>query len=104
MNISKANPYETDDRLMVLLEGNIGAGKTTLGRTIAASGEFGFIEEPTAAWREDFASNMLDHLYTDIALGVHVPDLYLCHPRQDVARSIGTHGASQGGSRTLDFL
>lgn len=52
---------------MVLLEGNIGAGKTTLGRTIAASGEFGFIEEPTAAWREDFASNMLDHLYTDIA-------------------------------------
>jgi deoxyadenosine/deoxycytidine kinase len=56
-----------DDRLMVLLEGNIGAGKTTLGRTIAASGEFGFIEESTTAWREDFASNMLDHLYTDIA-------------------------------------
>ena len=56
-----------DDRLMVLLEGNIGAGKTTLGKIIAASGEFGFIEEPTAAWRENFDSNMLDHLYNDIA-------------------------------------
>lgn len=58
---------EVDDRLMVLLEGNIGAGKTTVGRTVAASGVFGFIEEPTAAWRENFASNMLDHLYSDIA-------------------------------------
>lgn len=56
-----------DDRLMVLLEGNIGAGKTTVGRTVAASGAFGFVEEPTAAWRENFASNMLDHLYSDIA-------------------------------------
>ena len=56
-----------DDRLMILLEGNIGAGKTTVGRTVAASGAFGFIEEPTAAWRENFASNMLDYLYSDIA-------------------------------------
>ena len=58
---------KTDDRLMVLLEGNIGAGKTTVGRTIAMSGAFGFVEEPTAAWRENFASNMLDHLYSDTA-------------------------------------
>ncbi len=54
-----------DDRLMVLLEGNIGAGKTTVGRTIAASGTYGFIEEPTKAWREDFKSNMLDLFYSD---------------------------------------
>lgn len=58
---------KANDRLMVLLEGNIGAGKTTVGRTIATSGAFGFIEEPTAAWRENFASNMLDHLYSDTA-------------------------------------
>ena len=58
---------KADDRLMVLLEGNIGAGKTTVGRTIATSGAFGFVEEPTVAWRENFASNMLDHLYSDTA-------------------------------------
>ncbi len=57
---------EAGDRLMVLIEGNIGAGKTTVGRAIAASGAFGFIEEPTAAWRKDFASNMLDYLYSDV--------------------------------------
>ncbi len=57
---------KASDKLMVLLEGNIGAGKTTVGRAIAASGAFGFIEEPTAAWRKDFASNMLDCLYNDV--------------------------------------
>lgn len=56
---------KTDVRLMVLLEGNIGAGKTTVGKTLAESGMFGFIEEPTAAWREDFAVNMLDLFYSD---------------------------------------
>jgi deoxyadenosine/deoxycytidine kinase len=56
-----------DSRMMVLIEGNIGAGKTTVGKTIAASSRFGFIEEPTVAWREGFASNMLKNLYTDIS-------------------------------------
>ncbi|MGD8585593.1 MAG: deoxynucleoside kinase [Chloroflexota bacterium] len=55
----------SDDKLMVLLEGNIGAGKTTVGRTIADSGHFGFIEEPTKVWREGFAANMLDLFYSD---------------------------------------
>ena len=55
----------SDDKLMVLLEGNIGAGKTTVGRTIANSGHFGFIEEPTKVWREGFAANMLDLFYSD---------------------------------------
>lgn len=50
---------------MVLLEGNIGAGKTTVGRKIASSGLFSFIEEPTAVWREGFAANMLDLFYSD---------------------------------------
>ena len=55
----------TDNRLMVLLEGNIGAGKTTVGRQIASSGLFDFIEEPTAVWREGFAANMLELFYSD---------------------------------------
>jgi deoxyadenosine/deoxycytidine kinase len=54
-----------DDRLMILLEGNIGAGKTTVGKALAASDAFDFIEEPTAAWREGFASNMLELFYSD---------------------------------------
>ncbi len=52
-------------RLLMLLEGNIGAGKTTLGRTINASGLFNFVEEPTEFWREGFASNMLELFYSD---------------------------------------
>lgn len=48
---------------MIVLEGNIGAGKTTVGRTIAASGAFTFVEESTAEWREGFASNMLQLFY-----------------------------------------
>jgi deoxyadenosine/deoxycytidine kinase len=50
---------------MILIEGNIGAGKTTVGRALADSGTFGFIEEPTRAWQEDFASNMLELFYSD---------------------------------------
>jgi len=52
-------------RIMILIEGNIGAGKTTVGRALADSGTFGFIEEPTRAWQEDFASNMLELFYSD---------------------------------------
>ena len=52
-------------RAMILLEGNIGAGKTTVGRTVARSGSLGFIEEPTKMWREGFNSNLLDQFYRD---------------------------------------
>lgn len=54
-----------DDRLLILLEGNIGAGKTTVGRKIAASGLYGFVEEPTNIWQEGFAENMLELFYSD---------------------------------------
>jgi deoxyadenosine/deoxycytidine kinase len=54
-----------NNKLLILLEGNIGAGKTTVGRIIAASGQFNFIEEPTETWREGFASNMLELFYQD---------------------------------------
>ena len=54
-----------EKRLMILLEGNIGAGKTTVGRALAEKGTFGFIEEPTSTWREGFAANMLGLFYED---------------------------------------
>jgi deoxyadenosine/deoxycytidine kinase len=56
---------EKDGELMILIEGNIGAGKTTVGKALAAVETFGFIEEPTEAWREGFASNMLELFYSD---------------------------------------
>jgi len=55
-----------DSKMMALIEGNIGAGKTTVGRSIARSGHFGFIEEPTSIWQEGFASNMLELFYSDM--------------------------------------
>jgi deoxyadenosine/deoxycytidine kinase len=55
-----------EDRTMILLEGNIGAGKSTLGRTLKASGLFDFIEEPVEAWQEGFAANLLDAFYSDM--------------------------------------
>jgi deoxyadenosine/deoxycytidine kinase len=54
-----------DGRQMILLEGNIGAGKTTVGRAAAQSDQLGFIEEPTKMWREGFSSNLLDQFYRD---------------------------------------
>ena len=59
------NGQSANGRLLILLEGNIGAGKTTLGRTINSSGLFNFVEEPTEIWREGFASNMLELFYSD---------------------------------------
>jgi deoxyadenosine/deoxycytidine kinase len=55
-----------EDRTMILLEGNIGAGKSTMGRTLKASGLFDFIEEPVEAWQEGFAANLLDAFYSDM--------------------------------------
>jgi deoxyadenosine/deoxycytidine kinase len=51
---------------MILLEGNIGAGKSTVGQMLKASGHFDFIEEPVNAWQSGFASNLLDLFYHDM--------------------------------------
>jgi deoxyadenosine/deoxycytidine kinase len=51
---------------MVLLEGNIGAGKSTVGRVLRASGLFAFIEEPVDMWQTGFASNLLAAFYQDM--------------------------------------
>ncbi|GAF88250.1 unnamed protein product, partial [marine sediment metagenome] len=52
-------------RAMILFEGNIAAGKSTVGRRLHESGLFGFIEEPVGAWQKDFAANLLGMFYED---------------------------------------
>jgi len=50
---------------MILLEGNIAAGKSTIGRRMQESDLFGFIEEPVGEWQEEFDENLLDLFYKD---------------------------------------
>lgn len=52
--------------MLVLLEGNIAAGKSTLGEHLAASGLFDFIPEPVARWQSGFAANLLGRFYADM--------------------------------------
>lgn len=51
--------------MLVLLEGNIAAGKTTLGQALAADERFAFIPEPVAHWQTGFAANLLERFYHD---------------------------------------
>jgi len=52
-------------RTMILFEGNIAAGKSTVGRRLAASELFAFVEEPVGAWQGEFEENLLDLFYRD---------------------------------------
>lgn len=52
--------------MLVLLEGNIAAGKTTLGDRLAVSDKFDFIPEPVERWQGGFAANLLDRFYSDM--------------------------------------
>lgn len=51
--------------MRILLEGNIAAGKTTLGTALAASGYFVFVPEPVERWQSGFAANLLERFYAD---------------------------------------
>lgn len=51
--------------MLVLLEGNIAAGKTTLGKMLAANGHYRFIPEPVERWQTGFAANLLERFYAD---------------------------------------
>jgi deoxyadenosine/deoxycytidine kinase len=51
--------------MLVLLEGNIAAGKTTLGQALAADERFDFIPEPVGHWQTGFAANLLERFYSD---------------------------------------
>jgi len=50
---------------MILLEGNIGAGKTTVGSILRESGHLIFVEEPVDAWQGEFGENLLQLFYDD---------------------------------------
>lgn len=54
------------NRTMYLLEGNIGAGKTSLGNILKESTKFEFLEEPVDTWREGFAGNLFEMFYRDM--------------------------------------
>jgi deoxyadenosine/deoxycytidine kinase len=51
--------------MLVLLEGNIAAGKTTLGDVLSASPKFEFIPEPVERWQSGFAANLLERFYSE---------------------------------------
>ena len=51
---------------MYFLEGNIGAGKTSLGNLFKASSRFEFLEEPVEQWKAGFASNLFEMFYRDM--------------------------------------
>lgn len=51
--------------MLVLLEGNIAAGKTTLGELLTDDERFMFVREPVERWQSGFAVNLLERFYTD---------------------------------------
>ena len=53
--------------MLVLLEGNIAAGKTTLGQQLSGSAFFEFVSEPVERWQGGFAANLLERFYSDTA-------------------------------------
>jgi deoxyadenosine/deoxycytidine kinase len=64
--MSEFTDNQSDYRSMYLLEGNIGAGKTSLGNILKISRHFEFLEEPVDTWRKGFAGNLFEMFYTDM--------------------------------------
>ena len=54
-----------EEKTMILLEGNIGASKSTIGKILHDEFGFGFIEEPVRSWKEEFDEDLLDLFYHD---------------------------------------
>lgn len=57
---------KVENRAMYFLEGNIGAGKTSLGKILQDSSKFDFLEEPVDRWRGGFANNLFEMFYKDM--------------------------------------
>lgn len=49
---------------LILLEGNIGSGKTAIGRALRDTGRFGFLEEPVEVWENELGG-LLTKFYED---------------------------------------
>ncbi|MFC1854705.1 deoxynucleoside kinase [Candidatus Dependentiae bacterium] len=67
MNISNHhNGDEKNKPLVVLLEGNMGAGKTTLAEILGKSFDFvDVVPEPVSSWGFDEKNNLLAYFYSD---------------------------------------
>ena len=55
-----------EGKSMILLEGSIAAGKSTVGKILRDVYGFGFIEEPVSSWQQEFDENLLDLFYSDM--------------------------------------
>ncbi len=64
--MSNTSDPSVNMRTMYLLEGNIGAGKTSLGNVLKNSNKFEFLEEPVDTWRKGFAGNLFEMFYSDM--------------------------------------
>jgi deoxyadenosine/deoxycytidine kinase len=84
--------------MLALLEGNIAAGKTTLGRVLSASDQFEFIPEPVDRWQTGFAANLLERFYADMRRWSFT--LQIC---AFVTRTQALEGISDQGSRHVVF-
>jgi len=51
---------------MILLEGNIGVGKSTVGKLLHEEFGCGFIEEPIKDWKTEFSEDLLDLFYRNM--------------------------------------
>lgn len=51
--------------MLVLLEGNIAAGKTTLGERLTLDDRFTFVKEPVERWQTGYTMNVLERFYVD---------------------------------------
>ncbi|KAK3915872.1 Deoxynucleoside kinase [Frankliniella fusca] len=56
----------------VFLEGNIGAGKSTLATTLASTGKFDVYQEPVAEWQETGGFNFLQALTQDYSANAYL--------------------------------
>ncbi len=54
-----------EERTMITIEGNIAAGKSTLGKKLEQTGKFAFLPEPVSEWQEGFEGNLLEMFYRD---------------------------------------
>jgi deoxyadenosine/deoxycytidine kinase len=77
--------------MRVLLEGNIAAGKTTLGQQLVDSGLFAFIPEPVERWQTGFAANLLERFYTDTQRWAFTLQICAFVTRSQAIRTLPNH-------------
>lgn len=56
---------QVGEHRIFIIEGNIGAGKSTLGINLASTGLVGYIPEPVKRWQTKYKENILELFYKD---------------------------------------